>query len=326
MPRVVFCPICGARLERRFTEGRDREVCSSCGYVFYRNPVPAVGVVVSIDEQVVLVRRKFEPRAGCWGLPAGYMELGESAEEAAIRECQEETGLTVQIDELLGVYSFGTSEESGLVIIYAATPVGGALAAGDDAQEAGLFPIDDLPSPFAFRTHLQALQRYRRSVRRRSADHLLADEQFPAAVVRGATRADAQAILALLGEDLAGDADRRVAVDALLHDWLADPDHPILVAEIDHEIVGVALLSLRQSLRGWHATLDHLIVLPTFRRRGIGVALVETASHLARKRGCAAIHVGTTHQTDAAEAFLAARGFVTGEVLTRRLHEPEPDH
>src|SRR5205085_5685699 len=126
----VYCPRCGSRMERRFTEGRDREVCPACGFVFYRNPVPAVGVVVALEDRLVLIQRKYEPQAGHWGLPAGYMELGESAEEAAIRECYEETGLLVQIDHLLGVYSFGEGEQSGLVIIYAATAVGGQLRAG----------------------------------------------------------------------------------------------------------------------------------------------------------------------------------------------------
>src|SRR5262245_11738411 len=139
MPPPIYCPRCGAALERRFAEGRDREVCPACGFVFYRNPIPAVGVVVDMEGRVVLVRRRYEPRAGCWALPAGFMELGESAEEAAIRECHEETGLLVQIDHLLGVYSFGFGEQSGLVIIFAATFVGGQLRADDDATEVGAF-------------------------------------------------------------------------------------------------------------------------------------------------------------------------------------------
>ena len=112
MPVPTYCPRCGAALERRFAEGREREVCPACGFVFYRNPIPAVGVVVELDGRVVLVRRRYEPRAGFWALPAGFMELGESAEEAAIRECHEETGLLVQIDHLLGVYSFGFGEQT----------------------------------------------------------------------------------------------------------------------------------------------------------------------------------------------------------------------
>src|SRR5262245_26896334 len=149
MSAPTYCPRCGAALERRFADGREREVCSVCGYVFYRNPIPAVGVVVELDGRVVLVRRRYDPRAGCWALPAGFMELGESAEEAATRECHEETGLLVQVDHLLGVYSFGYGEGTGLLIIYAATATGGELVAADDATEVGVFAPDALPTPMA---------------------------------------------------------------------------------------------------------------------------------------------------------------------------------
>jgi 8-oxo-dGTP diphosphatase len=107
MAEQVYCPRCGTLLERRHVDDRERDVCPACGFIFYRNPVPAVGVLVALDGKVVLVRRRYEPRAGCWALPAGFMELGESAEDAAIRECHEETGLLVRVDHLLGVYSFG---------------------------------------------------------------------------------------------------------------------------------------------------------------------------------------------------------------------------
>jgi 8-oxo-dGTP diphosphatase len=318
MSTPTYCPRCGAPLERRFTEGRDREVCPVCGFIFYRNPIPAVGVVVALDGRVVMVRRKYEPRAGYWALPAGYMELGESAEEAAVRECHEETGLLVQTDHLLGVYSFGFGEQSGLVIIYAATAVGGILTAGDDATEAGAFPLDALPAPMAFRTHLQALDRWRRERR-------LASIAFPPAgqdrdiVVRPATHADAPIAVALLLGEPHADTERWLVADALFHDRLHAPDHPILVAETSGVVSGVAALSMHQTLHGWHATLDDLVVAPAYRRRGLGAELVEAAVRLARARECAALHVVAPHDQNAARAFLKACGFEAGETLTLRL-------
>lgn len=301
-------------MERRFTEGRDREVCPACRFVFYRNPVPAVGVVVALDDRVVLIQRRYEPRAGCWGLPAGYMELGESAEEAAIRECHEETGLLVQIDHLLGVYSFGAGEESGLVIVYAATAVGGHLCADDDATAVGAFPLDALPAPMAFRTHLQAIERWRREGRLASAAQIALGDHGQAVVVRPAVSADALAALELLlGAPYEGD-ERQLAVDALFHDRLHDPDRPVLVAESDGLVVGVAVLSLHQTLRGWYATLDELIVAPSQRRRGFGAALLQTAQRVARARGCAVLRAPAP-ATEAGRAFLAAAGFGAGEVL-----------
>jgi 8-oxo-dGTP diphosphatase len=316
MSSPLYCPRCGAALERRFAEGREREVCPACGFVFYRNPVPAVGVVVELDGRVVLVRRRYDPRAGYWALPAGFMELGESAEEAAIRECHEETGLLVQIDHLLDVYSFGFGEQSGLVIIYAATAVGGALEAGDDATEAGAFPLDTLPAPFAFRTHLQALDRWRRE-RRLAASALLPPAQQGVAV-RYATHADAPAALELLLGGPYQDTERWLLADALFHDRLHAPDYPTLVAEWDGELAGIGVLTFHQTLRGWHATLDDLVVAPAHRRHGLGAALVRAAVDLARARGCAALHVIAPHNEVETRAFLATFGFEAAAGLVLR--------
>jgi 8-oxo-dGTP diphosphatase len=313
MPSPTYCPRCGAALERRFAEGREREICPACGFVFYRNPIPAVGVVVELDGQVVLVRRRYEPRAGYWALPAGFMELGESAEEAAIRECHEETGLLVQIDHLLGVYSFGFGEQSGLVIIYAATAAGGMLAASDDATEAGTFSLDRLPESFAFRTHLQALDRWRRE--RRLATSTLLPSAAKGVVIRYATHADAPAALELLLGSSYEDTERWLLADALFQDRLHAPDYPTLVVESDGAIVGVAVLALQQTLRGWQATLDELVIASPHRRRGLGTALVQAASYLARMRGCTALNVIVAYD-DVARDFLIACGFATGAALT----------
>jgi ADP-ribose pyrophosphatase YjhB (NUDIX family) len=156
-------------MERRYIEGRMRDICTACHYIFYRNPVPAAGVIVTLAGEVVLVRRRYEPRVNYWCLPAGYMELGESTEEAAIRECHEETNLHVTIDTLVGVYSFGAGSSSGLVVIYAATMFGGSLRAGDDALDVATFPCDALPAAMAFPTHVQAIAHWRQQAPHLSA-------------------------------------------------------------------------------------------------------------------------------------------------------------
>jgi N-acetylglutamate synthase-like GNAT family acetyltransferase len=240
------------------------------------------------------------------------MELGESAEEAAIRECHEETGLLVQIDHLLGVYSFGFGEQSGLVIIYAATAAGGILTAGDDATEAGIFSLDQLPEAFAFRTHLQAIDRWRRE--RRLAAAVLLPPAVESVVIRYATHTDAPAALELLLGGSYEDNERWLLADALFQDRLHTPDHPTLVVESDGAIVGVAVLALKQTLRGWQATLDELVVAPAYRRRGLGAALVQAVNHLARMRGCIALHV-IAARDDGTRDFLKACGFATGAAL-----------
>jgi ADP-ribose pyrophosphatase YjhB (NUDIX family)/N-acetylglutamate synthase-like GNAT family acetyltransferase len=317
MTQPVYCPRCGTQMELRRVDDRDREVCPACGFIFYRNPVPAVGVVVALEGKIVMVRRRYEPRAGFWALPAGFMELGESAEDAAIRECHEETGLLVRVDHLLGVYSYGEGQRTGLLIIYAATATGGELAAADDATEAGVFAPDALPAPMAFPTHLQAIDRWRREARP-SAGPFLARTADSTIAVRYASQADAPAALVLLGGYQTG-SETDLAVEALFHDRLHDPDRPVLVALIEGDIGGVALLGLHQAPRGWHATLDDLAVAPGLRRQGIGRALLDAAASLARARGCILLQVAFPVEDAGAQAFLAACGLRSDLALALRL-------
>jgi ADP-ribose pyrophosphatase YjhB (NUDIX family)/N-acetylglutamate synthase-like GNAT family acetyltransferase len=307
-------------MERRLVDDRDREVCPACDFIFYRNPVPAVGVVVALDGKVVLVRRRYEPRAGCWALPAGFMELGESAEDAAIRECHEETGLLVRVDHLLGVFSYGEGQRTGLLIIYAATATGGELVAADDATEAGVFALDALPTPMAFPTHLQAIDRWRRETRAATAPYLSRTADG-AITVRYASQPDAPAALALLLADTAPDSAPYLAAEALLHDRLHDPDRPALLAEVNGMIAGIALLGLHQAPRGWYATLDDLMVAPALRRQGVGHALILATASLARARGCALLQLAFPPENADTRAFLATCEFGAGETLALRLEK-----
>lgn len=318
MSQSVYCPRCGTLMERRLVDDRDREVCPACGFIFYRNPVPAVGVVVTLEGKVVLVRRRYEPRSGCWALPAGFMELGESAEDAAIRECHEETGLLVRVDHLLGVYSYGEGQHTGLLIIYAATATGGELVAADDATEAGLFDLDALPTPMAFPTHLQAIDRWRRETHTTSAPYLTQTAGGTISV-RYASQPDAPTALALLLADLPPDNATYIAAEALLHDRMHDPDRPALLAEFDGKVSGVALLSLHQAPRGWYATLDDLVITPAARRHGLGRALLEATAGLAQARGCALLQPAFPIEDVGARAFLAACGFGADVALALRL-------
>ncbi|MEM8535958.1 MAG: GNAT family N-acetyltransferase [Chloroflexota bacterium] len=321
MASTVYCPRCGTQMERRFTEGRDRDVCPACGHILYRNPVPAVGVVVALEGKVVLVRRKFAPCIGHWALPAGYMELGESAEDAAVRECHEETNLLIQVDHLLGVYSFGLGDESGLVIIYAATAVGGYLRAGDDATEADIFDPDSLHSPMAFHTHIQAIDKWKYERRFLQGTLYLPDVQQDAVVVRYAGDEDIKSLLVLLRNELPQDDEQSLVSDTLLRDWLYDPDRQVLVAEFEGVIAGLSVLSFYQTLRGWYALLEELVVEPAFRRRGIGTILIKTALYLAQSRRCRALHFAMASQTGVEPSFLATQGFVAEGVWTRSLLE-----
>jgi len=160
-----FCPHCGGRLAAKMIDERERLVCQECGFIFYINPKVAAGVLIEDAGRVVLVRRGIEPHIGCWTLPAGFTEYGETVEETAIRECREETGLEVELDNLLGVYSVNNDFYGHLVLVlYSAHVVGGELMAGDDASEVGFFAPAELPADIAFQAHRQALSEWRETI------------------------------------------------------------------------------------------------------------------------------------------------------------------
>jgi 8-oxo-dGTP diphosphatase len=148
-------------------DGRARAVCERCGHVAYRNPVPAAGVVVVEDGRVLMVRRKFEPRAGEWTLPAGFVEYDEHVEACAVRETREETGLQVEVTRLFGAYmAMDDPRVQVVLLLYLARRMGGELRAGDDASEAGFYPLDAMPGKIAFKAHEQALADVRRLLAR----------------------------------------------------------------------------------------------------------------------------------------------------------------
>lgn len=153
-----YCPYCATELAVTTEEDVPRLSCPSCGYVHYHNPVPAAGGIIVKDDRVLLVRRKFEPKAGDWSLPAGFMEYGESSEECVIRELKEETGLIGIVKNLVGVYAAGDDPRSRVVlIIYHLEVVGGTETPGDDASEIGYFARGQYPK-LAWSSHPLALR------------------------------------------------------------------------------------------------------------------------------------------------------------------------
>ncbi len=135
----------GAGFERRVPPGDDHErlVCRDCGFVHYENPKVVVGAVVSRDDRILLCRRAIEPRKGLWTLPAGYLELGESADEGARREAWEEARAEIEIDQLLGVYAI--RRISQIQLIYRARLVSDQVAAGPESEAVDLFAWEEIP-------------------------------------------------------------------------------------------------------------------------------------------------------------------------------------
>ncbi len=113
-------------------------------------PSVAVDGVLIKGDKILLIRRRNEPFKGKWALPGGFVEYGETVEEAVLREFEEEVGLKAKIKKLLGVYSKPDRDPRGHVIsIVFLLDAEGEAKAGDDAADARFFPLDNLP-PLAF--------------------------------------------------------------------------------------------------------------------------------------------------------------------------------
>lgn len=156
-----FCPRCGGDLEKRVVKATEpkRLVCLNCSFIFYQDPKVVAGTIFTLDGGIVLLKRGVEPAMGKWVFPGGYVDRGESVQEAAVRETREESQIDVQLGPLLNVYSY--SRSPNVIVVYTADVVGGELAAGDESVEAGVFARSQIPwDELAFDSTTDALNDY----------------------------------------------------------------------------------------------------------------------------------------------------------------------
>jgi 8-oxo-dGTP diphosphatase len=152
-----YCPRCRTEMVDREVFGRVRRVCPSCRFIQFIDPKVGAAVLAEREGQVLLIQRKMDPAKGSWCLPGGFMEMGETPQEAAIRECKEETGLNVEITGLIDVYYYEDYRGSGVSIMYKGKVIGGVIQPGDDAEAVDFFSPDELPENIVFKSNLQAL-------------------------------------------------------------------------------------------------------------------------------------------------------------------------
>jgi 8-oxo-dGTP diphosphatase len=135
-----------------------RMKCPSCGFIQYRNPSSAVGVIVTRGAEILLVKRRFDPYKGKWVIPSGFIEYDEDMREAAVREVAEETGFEVELTGLHAAEScFDDPRGNTILVLFSGRITGGELEAGDDAEDAAFFSLGRLPE-IAFEAHRKVLK------------------------------------------------------------------------------------------------------------------------------------------------------------------------
>ncbi len=157
--RIRYCKACGTPVAYRVPadDNRERAVCPACATVHYENPLNVVGTVPVWGEQVLLCKRAIEPRRGFWTLPAGFLELGESSAEGAVRETVEEAGAQIELGPLFSLLD--VPRVGQVHLFYLATMTSPALDPGSETLEARLFMETEVPwDQIAFRTVRETLR------------------------------------------------------------------------------------------------------------------------------------------------------------------------
>ena len=159
---IQHCRDCGSPVRYRLPDDgdtRQRAICTTCHVVHYENPLNVVGTVPHFGDRVLLCMRNIEPRLGKWTLPAGFMELGETAAQGAARETDEEAGAHFEMEGLFSVLS--VPRVGQVHMFYRARLLHERFEPGPETQQARLFAEHEIPwDEIAFRTVRETLLRY----------------------------------------------------------------------------------------------------------------------------------------------------------------------
>jgi ADP-ribose pyrophosphatase YjhB (NUDIX family) len=165
MGYLEFCSNCGSKNQQGYKDGNIRYFCSKCKLIHYENPKPTATLICICKNQLLLVKRAKAPAKGKWGLPGGFIEMNETPEEGGLRELLEETNLHGKSPQILGTCSHYNTMFGDILLIGMVVKVDNweNMRAGDDAEEARLFPIKKLPD-IAFICHRKIIEMYQKSL------------------------------------------------------------------------------------------------------------------------------------------------------------------
>jgi ADP-ribose pyrophosphatase YjhB (NUDIX family) len=159
--RIKHCRVCGQAATYRIPadDNRERAICEHCGEIHYENPINVVGSVPVWEQRVLLCKRNIEPRRGLWTLPAGFLELGETTEEGALRETDEEAGARIELQDLFTLINVVPVGQ--VHFFYRARLLDPHFQPGPETMEARLFAEHEVPwDEIAFRTVRMTLEHY----------------------------------------------------------------------------------------------------------------------------------------------------------------------
>ena len=158
---MKFCSACGAPVSQKIPPGYNvlRYVCEHCQAIHYHNPKIVAGCIPEWEDRILLCRRAIDPRLGLWTFPAGFMEIGETTEEAATRETKEEALADVAMLSLYAVLSMPNIGQ--VYMVFRGRMLVPTFGAGAESLEVDLFKREDIPwEEMAFPVVAEALRCY----------------------------------------------------------------------------------------------------------------------------------------------------------------------
>jgi len=158
---INFCSHCGAKVEQKIPSGETllRAVCPACQTIHYQNPKIVAGCIPEWEEKILLCRRAIEPRYGKWTLPAGFLEIGETVAQGAMREAFEEA--CARVDDLVAYALYNLSFIGQVYIMFRGRLIDGSYQPGHESLSVKLFSEDQIPwDNLAFTVVEKTLKKY----------------------------------------------------------------------------------------------------------------------------------------------------------------------
>ncbi len=170
-PNYQFCPFCGHKLKTKLEEEKERQFCSSCGWVYYPHVAGAAEAIITRKDKVLLVKRARDPYKGTWMFPAGFIDFGEHPEETIVREVKEETGMQATQMRLFKILQCEDDPRSpGHFLYFYKVKAKGDLKIEDHDENSaiGWFEIEN-PPEIGWQAHRKVMKMLREELKKRQA-------------------------------------------------------------------------------------------------------------------------------------------------------------